>query len=205
MVFRASLANLFDVLGRAIFVTQGEAFLGDMGVYPRGDGSRVRMLQVADDEIVSWRKQHAQAFELLSRVERISAVQGQSFLKPVHDPLRETPSRPRNQTGRDVQVGELDARVLAPSYSSAGRRVPKLVGVSKQSLDITGGMHVGKDDPDVGAGDQSVWLGYMCGGTGKTGAWTTMSWKDHDLLQGEAWRDGDDHRNDRCQCGERGV
>ena len=64
-------------------------------------------------------------------------------------------------------MGELDARVLAPWYSSADRRVRKLVRVSHQSLDIAGGVRVGKDDPDVGAGDQGVKLGYTCG-TGKT-------------------------------------
>ena len=28
-------------------------------------------------------------------------------------------------------------------------------------------MHVGKDDLDVGVGDQGIWLGYVSGGTGK--------------------------------------
>ena len=30
-------------LGRAVLVTEAEAFLGDMGAYSRGDGSQVRM------------------------------------------------------------------------------------------------------------------------------------------------------------------
>ena len=43
-----------DLLGRAVFVTEGEAFLGDVGVFSRGDGSRVRISQFADDENASW-------------------------------------------------------------------------------------------------------------------------------------------------------
>ena len=53
-------------------------------------------------------------------------------------------------------MGELVARVVAPLRSSAGRRVCTLVRISKQGLDIAGGVHVGKDDLDVGAGDQGV-------------------------------------------------
>ena len=61
-------------LGRAVFVTGAGAFLGVMGVY--WDGSRVRILQVAGDEIVSCRMRPADACELFSLGERISAVQG---------------------------------------------------------------------------------------------------------------------------------
>ena len=68
-------------------------------------------------------------------------------------------------------MGELDAQVLALLHSSADRRVRKLVRICKQSLDVAGGEHVGKDDPDVGAGDQGVRLGCTCGRTGKTVAW----------------------------------
>ena len=49
-----------------------------------------------------------------------------------------------------------------------------LVRTSKQSLDIAGSVHAGKDDPDVGAGDQGVRLGYTCGGIAKTVAWILM-------------------------------
>ena len=56
--------------GRAVFVTEDEVFLGDMGVYSREVGSRVRMLQGADDEIVFWRKLPTHAYELFSRRER---------------------------------------------------------------------------------------------------------------------------------------
>ena len=54
MLSRGSLTNLVcDVLGRAAFVTEEHVFLGQMGVHSRGDGSRVRISQVADAEIVS--------------------------------------------------------------------------------------------------------------------------------------------------------
>ena len=35
-----------------------------------------------------------------------------------------------------------------------------LVRINKQSLDIAGGLHVGKDDLDVGAGDQGIMFWY---------------------------------------------
>merc|ERR1712061_740305 len=35
-----------------------------------------------------------------------------------------------------------------------------LVRINKQSPDIAGGVHVGKDDMDVGAGDQGIMFGY---------------------------------------------
>merc|ERR1711998_381735 len=35
-----------------------------------------------------------------------------------------------------------------------------LVRINKQSPDITGGVHVGKDEMDVGAGDQGIMFGY---------------------------------------------
>merc|ERR1711957_316762 len=35
-----------------------------------------------------------------------------------------------------------------------------LVRINKQSLDIAGGVHVGKEDLDVGAGDQGIMFGY---------------------------------------------
>merc|ERR1719282_546005 len=35
-----------------------------------------------------------------------------------------------------------------------------LVRINKQSPDIAGGVHVGKDDLDVGAGDQGIMFGY---------------------------------------------
>merc|ERR1712113_1034934 len=35
-----------------------------------------------------------------------------------------------------------------------------IVRINKQSPDIAGGVHVGKDDLDVGAGDQGIMFGY---------------------------------------------
>merc|ERR1712161_170813 len=35
-----------------------------------------------------------------------------------------------------------------------------MVRINKQSPDIAGGVHVGKDDMDVGAGDQGIMFGY---------------------------------------------
>merc|ERR1712159_505414 len=40
-----------------------------------------------------------------------------------------------------------------------------LVRINKQSPDIAGGVHVGKDDLDVGAGDQGIMFGYASDGT----------------------------------------
>ena len=65
--------------------------------------------------------------------------------------------------------GELDARLIAPQYSIANRRFRKLVRIHKLSPDIAGGVHVDKDDLDVGAGDQGIMLfGYAGDGTGET-------------------------------------
>ena len=85
------------VLGRAFFSLMVKVFLGDMGVYCRGYGSRVGMLQVAYDGIVSWRERLAHAYELFSRSERISAVQGHWSVpvETVHDPLLDILSRSR--------------------------------------------------------------------------------------------------------------
>merc|ERR1719460_2322219 len=39
------------------------------------------------------------------------------------------------------------------------------VCINKQSPDIAGGVHVGRDDMDVGAGDQGIMFGYASDGT----------------------------------------
>ena len=41
-----------DMLGRAVFVPENDVFLDDMDVHSCADGSRVRILHFADDEIV---------------------------------------------------------------------------------------------------------------------------------------------------------
>ena len=65
-----------DMLGRAVFATEDDVFLVDMEVHSRGDGSRVRILQVADDEVVSWRERRVHECDLFSRSERESDVRG---------------------------------------------------------------------------------------------------------------------------------
>ena len=87
-------------------------------------------------------------------------VTGQSLLKTCQDPSLEIPSRPRIRLTGTVRWANWNARVLAFLYSSADRRVLKLVCISKQSFDIASGVHVGKDDLDVGAGDQGIMFGY---------------------------------------------
>merc|ERR1712178_542095 len=41
-----------------------------------------------------------------------------------------------------------------------GKTCEVIVRINKQSPDIAGGVHVGKDDLDVGAGDQGIMFGY---------------------------------------------
>ena len=62
-----------DMLGRAVSVTEGVAVLG---VHSLGDGSRIRISQAADDEIVSWRERRVHACESFSRSERGSDARG---------------------------------------------------------------------------------------------------------------------------------
>ena len=90
--------------GRAGFVTEDKRFRGDVGVYSRGDGSRVRRLQVADDEIVSWRERRAHADEFF-RSARIFAGRGHrsSWLRTVHDLLLEIPIQPSIILARTVK------------------------------------------------------------------------------------------------------
>ena len=124
-----------------------------MGVHSRGGGSRVRISQFADDELVSWRERPAHAFEVFPR--------SQSVLSGVSSrPAAGDPELTEDQADWDSQEGELDARVPASLCSSAERRFHKLMHINRQSFDIAGGVHVGKDDLDVGAGDQDIRLGY---------------------------------------------
>ena len=98
-------------------------------------------------------------------------VTGQSPVEISSRPTAGNLAPTENQADQDVQVGERDTRVLTPLYSSADRRVRKLGRTSKQSLDFAGGVHAGKDDPDVGAGDRALKLGYTGGGTGLARPW----------------------------------
>ena len=69
--FRGSLMNLFvTCLDEQFFVTENDVFLGAMGVHSQADGSRVRISQVADEEIVSWHELRFHAYEAFSRSER---------------------------------------------------------------------------------------------------------------------------------------
>ena len=135
-------------LGRAVFVTECEAFLGDMGVCPREDGSRVRMLQVADGETVSWRDWPAHAREMCSRIEPFCAVQGHRSV-PVEISSRPTAAAPKlteDQTDREVRVGDQ-------------------VRFSKQNLDIAADLDVcattasGSDTRVVGL--SRPWRGWL--------------------------------------------
>ena len=86
------------------------------------DGSGVRISQVADGEIVSWREHRIQAHKVLSRTERDS----DAF--PLENILHITAGEPVLGEGlgdHNNQEGEVDARVLAPLYSSAERRFRK--------------------------------------------------------------------------------
>ena len=86
----------------------------------------------------------AHAFEVFPRNERIYAVPGhQSVLSGIISrPSAGDPESMEGQTDQDVHVGDLDARVLATLYSSADRRVRRLVVIGKQLLDIGVGVHV---------------------------------------------------------------
>ena len=44
--------------------------------------------------------------------------------------------------------------------------------VHKLSPDIAGGVHVGEDDPDIGAGDQGIFVGCAVEETGDAGVWS---------------------------------
>ena len=61
---------VMEALMRAFSVT--EVLLGDMGVHPLGDLSRVRFSLTADEEVVSWQEQPVHAHDLFSRSERVS-------------------------------------------------------------------------------------------------------------------------------------
>merc|ERR1711966_164445 len=59
--------------------------------------------------------------------------------------------------GYDTYVDALDS---VDSKGLSDKTCEVLVRINKQSPDIAGGVHVGKDDMDVGAGDQGIMFGY---------------------------------------------
>jgi len=61
------------------------------------------------------------------------------------------------QIGFDSFVDDLSS---VDSKGLSDKTCEVLVRINKQSPDIAGGVHVGKDDMDVGAGDQGIMFGY---------------------------------------------
>merc|ERR1711988_1801979 len=59
--------------------------------------------------------------------------------------------------GYDSFEDELDSTV---SKGLSDKTCEVLVRINKQSPDIAGGVHVGKDELDIGAGDQGIMFGY---------------------------------------------
>ena len=95
------------MLGRAVFVSESDVFLGVMGVDSRADGSRVRTSQVADDEIVSLRERRFHAYEVFSRTERNSDARGHLSV-PAENSLHPTVGDPE----LTEQHGDRDSQVL---------------------------------------------------------------------------------------------
>merc|ERR1739848_860775 len=59
--------------------------------------------------------------------------------------------------GYDSFVDDMDS---VESKGLSHKSCEVLVRINKQSPDIAGGVHVGKDEMDVGAGDQGIMFGY---------------------------------------------
>merc|ERR1712207_103746 len=61
------------------------------------------------------------------------------------------------QIGFDSFVDDLSS---LDSKGLSDKSCEVLVRINKQSPDIAGGVHIGKEDLDVGAGDQGIMFGY---------------------------------------------
>ena len=84
--------------------------------------------------------------------------------QPVDTVGVEDPELTMRQGDRDNQEDELVSRMLAILRSSGGRRFRELEHIHKLGPDIAGG----KDDFDVGAGDQGILFEYAGDETGVT-------------------------------------
>ena len=107
-----------------------------MGVNCHAGGPRARISQVADGEIVSWCERRFHAYEAFSRTERNSDARSHWGV-PVENILHPTAGDPEvteEHGDHDNHESELDARVLAPLYSSADRRFRKWEGVVWDSV-----------------------------------------------------------------------
>ena len=100
--------------------------------------------------------------------ESLTLVVTGQMVDTVGNPLSKIPELTMRQDDQDGQEDELVARLLVLLCPSGGRRFRKLVRIHKLILGIAGGIHVGKDDLDVGAGDQSILFGYAGEETGGT-------------------------------------
>merc|ERR1712225_222996 len=61
------------------------------------------------------------------------------------------------QIGYDSFVNDMSS---VDSKGLSDKTMEVLVKINKQSPDIAGGVHVGKDELDIGAGDQGIMFGY---------------------------------------------
>ena len=91
-----------------------------MGVHSHANGSRVRISQVADDEISSLRERRFHAYEVFSRTERNSDAPTHLSVLVENNlhPIAGDPELTDEHGDRDGHEGELDGRVLAPLYSA---------------------------------------------------------------------------------------
>ena len=117
-----------------------------------GDGSRVRISQVTDDGLVSWRERRVHAYELFQRKSDVRGHQS-VFVESSSHTTAGDPDLTEEQCDWDGQECELDARVLAPLYSSAGRRFRGWENVALDSFACIYEDHpvTGRDESDITA------------------------------------------------------